>query len=104
MTGTQKLRHYSEAERSAAVNRFLVDGESVAVIVVDTGISRSTLYAWIKAARNEPDESNFTLKNFRMLETKIKRLEGMVEILQRVNCTVNAPLREKLPALEELYS
>ena len=103
MTDTQKLRHYSEAERSAAVNRFLVDGESVAVIVADTGISRSTLYAWIKAARNEPDELNFTLKNFRMLETKIKRLEGMVEILQRVNCTVNSPLKEKLPALEELY-
>lgn len=104
MESTTKQKKYSQAEKAMAIHRFIIDGESVATITADTGISRSTLYAWIKAARNEPDELNFTLKNFRMLETKINRLEGLVEILQRVNCTVNAPLSEKLPALEELYS
>ena len=94
------------------VHRFIIEGEPVATITADTGISRSTLYAWIKAAQNEPAELNFTLKNFRILETKIKRIletkikrfEEIVKILQRINCTVNAPLNEKLSALEELYS
>lgn len=42
-------------------------------------------------------------QNFRMLEAKVKRLEGIVEILQIANCTANAPLNEKLQALEELH-
>lgn len=67
-----KNRSYSESENSAAVNRFLVNSESVANIAADTGISRSTLYAWIKSAQIEPVTLDFTLKNFRMLETKAK--------------------------------
>ena len=98
-----KSRNYSESEKFAAVERFLVGGESVATIAADTGISRSTLYAWIKSAQIEPGMLEFTRKNFRMLEAKVKRLEGIVEILQIVNCTANAPLNEKLQALEELH-
>lgn len=37
------------------------------------------------------------------LENKVKRLEGKIEILKTVNCKFDAPLREKLYALEELY-
>ena len=99
-----KNRNYSESEKSAAVNRFLVNSESVADIATDTGISRSTLYAWIKSAQTDPAMLEFTLKNFRMLEAKAKRLEGIVEILQIVNCTASAPLNERLQALEELHS
>ena len=98
-----KSRNYSESEKSAVVERFLVGGESVSTIAADTGISRSTLYAWIKSAQIEPVTLDFTLKNFRMLETKAKRLEGIVKILQIANCTANAPLNEKLQALEELH-
>lgn len=98
-----KSRNYSESEKFAAVERFLVGGESVATIAADTGISRSTLYAWIKSAQIEPGMVEFTRKNFRMLEAKVKRLEGIVEILQIANCTANAPLNEKLQALEELH-
>ena len=98
-----KSRNYSESEKFAAVERFLVGGESVATIAADTGISRSTLYAWIKSAQIEPGMLEFTRKNFRMLEAKVKRLEGIVEILQIANCTANAPLNEKLQALEELH-
>lgn len=61
-----KSRNYSESEKSAVVERFLVGGESVSTIAADTGISRSTLYAWIKSAQIEPVTLDFTLKNFRM--------------------------------------
>ena len=103
MAGRAKIKNYSESEQSAAVNRFLVNSESVAEISADTGISRSTLYTWIKSAQTDPALLEFTLKNFRMLEAKTKRLEGIVEILQIVNCTANAPLNKKLQALEELH-
>ena len=78
-----KSRNYSESEKFAAVERFLVGGESVATIAADTGISRSTLYAWIKSAQIEPGMLEFTRKNFRMLEAKVKRLEGIVEIARQ---------------------
>lgn len=55
MAGRAKIKNYSESEKSAAVNRFLVNSESVADIAADTGISRSTLYAWIKSAQTDPD-------------------------------------------------
>ena len=66
-----KSRNYSESEKFAAVERFLVGGESVATIAADTGISRSTLYAWIKSAQIEPGMVEFTRKNFRMLEANV---------------------------------
>ena len=78
-----KSRNYSESEKFAAVERFLVGGESVATIAADTGISRSTLYAWIKSAQIQPGMLEFTRKNFRMLEAKVKRLEGIVEIARQ---------------------
>lgn len=59
-----KSRNYSESEKFAAVERFLVGGESVATIAADTGISRSTLYAWIKSAQIEPGMLEFTRKKF----------------------------------------
>lgn len=59
-----KSRNYSESEKFAAVERFLVGGESVATIAADTGISRSTLYAWIKSAQIEPGMLEFTRKIF----------------------------------------
>lgn len=81
MADWAKIKNYTEPKKSAAVKRFFAGGESVATIASDTGISRSTLYAWIKSAQMEPTMLEFTLKNFRMLEAKAKRLEGIVEIL-----------------------
>ncbi|MEG2080816.1 MAG: IS3 family transposase, partial [Oscillospiraceae bacterium] len=70
----------------------------------DTGIPRSTIYAWIKqTADSQLDINKVSAKNFRLLETKVARLEGIIEILQNVNCRVNDPLDVKLYALEELY-
>ena len=37
-----KSRNYSESEKSAVVERFLVGGESVSTIAADTGISSGT--------------------------------------------------------------
>ena len=103
MRGAIQRRRYSKEEKAAAINRFLVDGESVAAISTTTGISRSTLYSWIRSVQNKTTVSDFTLKNFRLLESKVKRLEGIIQILQNARCTASSPLKEKLLALEELH-
>lgn len=104
MSEKVKSKNYSSEEKASAIARYLEGGESVLSISADTGISRSSLYAWIKEERNTADTVEFSLKNFRIMVNKISRLEGIIEILQRVNCTVSSPLEEKLPAMEELYS
>ena len=43
-----------------------------------------------------------SLKNYRILETKVARLQGIIEILKKAGCSANDPLEVKLPALESL--
>lgn len=76
-------------------------GASVSEIVESLSISRSTVYKWLK--ENNNSSHNLTKSDLRKLENKVKRLEGIVEILQSVDCTANSPLDEKLTALELLY-
>ena len=104
MSEKMKSKNYSSEEKASAIARYLEGGESVLSISTDTGISRSSLYAWIKEERNTADIVEFSLKNFRIMVNRVSRLEGIIEILQRVNCTVSSPLEAKLPAMEELYS
>ena len=79
-------------------------GESVSHIVGDTGIPRSTIYNWLKPAKTAEDDCKEpTLKNFRLLENKVKRLEGIIEILKTVDCSPKDPLKVKLNALENLH-
>lgn len=74
--------------------------------MADSGFPRSTIYSWIKqfedAKKNK--KASVTVKNFRILENKVKRLEGIIEIIRRSKCSSDSPLSEKLQALEKLYS
>lgn len=92
-------------EQKQAVLESYVSGKSVSELVPETNIPRSTIYSWIAQQRNEQmgEQTKFTLHEYRKLENNVKRLEGMVEILKRVDCTVNAPLGVRLQALEALY-
>lgn len=93
---------YNESVKQSVVERYRA-GESVASILSDTGIPRSTIYAWIKASVDiGSGKKEVTLKNYRLLENKVARLQGIIEILKKVGCTVNDPLKVKLPTLEAL--
>ncbi len=93
---------YNESVKQSVVERYRA-GESVASILADTGIPRSTVYAWIKASVDiGSGKKEVSLKNYRLLENKVTRLQGIIEILKKVGCTVNDPLEVKLPALEAL--
>ena len=95
---------YTTDQRQDVITRFS-SGESVTVLSETTGIPRSTIYAWIKQNREKTQNNHLelSLKNFRLLESKVKRLEGIISILQAVNCTVQAPLSIRLNEIEKLY-
>ena len=95
-------KKYTEIEKQTVLEQFS-NGESVASIVASTGIPRSTIYAWIKASKEKNGKQDVSLRNYRTLEAKVKRLEGIIEILQKANCRISDPLKDRLNALEEQY-
>lgn len=80
-------------------------GESVATIINKEGISRSSLYLWVKqnAEKAQDKENTISVGRYKKLQQKVKRLEEIIQIYKKVNCNYNSPLKEKLYALEELY-
>ena len=95
-------KKYSDKQIHDILKRF-ADGESVANIVVSSGIPRSTVYAWIKSSKEKNSKQEVSLRNYRTLEAKVKRLEGIIEILQKADCRISDPLKDRLNALEKLY-
>lgn len=94
------MNRHSDVTKQEAINLYK-SGTPAAEIATSLSISGSTVYKWVKEQNNVPHD--LTKSSLRRLENKVKRLEGIIEILQGVNCTVSSPLNEKLDALERLY-
>lgn len=81
------------------------DGESVADVSKSCGVSRSTIYRWLsKDHLIEANEQIFSPHDIKALKRKIAKQEKIITILKTVPCTVHAPLKERLNALEQLHS
>lgn len=91
-------------EKQSLVSRYHA-GESAAEICADVGVARSTFYTWLKPYTTTTTVTGYTVsqQEFNKMKQKIQKLEQKVEILQKVNCTVSAPLQEKLQELAKLY-
>lgn len=94
------MNRYSDTIKQEAIDLYK-SGTPAANVAESLSISRSTVYKWLKEQDNVPH--NLTRSSLNLLENKVKRLKGIIEILQNVNCTVNSPLSDKLSALEGLY-
>ncbi len=94
----------TKEQKEIAVKRYL-SGESALAIISEIGISRSTLYLWVKKFREgQKDNGNvISVVSYKRLQGKVKRLEEIVGIYKTINCNYNSPLKDKLYALEELY-
>ena len=93
------MNKYTDEQKQDIINCY-VNGESVSDIATASQIPRSTIYSWIKEDQNNNGKKKeVNLRNFRALEKKVTRLEGIVEILQSIDCTVNSPLDIKLTTL-----
>lgn len=94
---------YTAEEKQSIYQRYK-NGETVAALADNTGIPRSTIYAWIQSHSKVKDrKAEISVKSVRLLENKVKRLESIIEIMHKTHCFASDPLEVKLPALEALY-
>lgn len=79
-------------------------GESVATIVKEYGIPRSTIYHWLKQYRDYSDTKDIKpQKELDNVRRKYEKSTQICEVLQLVNCTCQSPLKTRLYELEKLY-
>ena len=93
------MKKNSEYKKKKAIKRYL-DGEKVKQIAGAMKISTSTIYSWI---RQYNEKRNSIANEVTELRKLAERQQKMIEILKTVDCTVSAPLKEKLSAMEKLY-
>lgn len=94
------MNRHSDITKQEAINLYR-SGTPAAEVAILLSISKSTVYKWVKEQNNVPHD--LTKSSLRRLENKVRRLEGIIEILQSVNCSVSSPLDEKLDTLKRLY-
>ena len=94
--------HYTKETQQTAIREYR-QGKSVTEIARGIGASRSTVYNWIEKDGCAIQEKEVNLKLLRELQMRSERLKTMIEILKTVPFSaVNAPLREKLPTIENM--
>ena len=71
----------TKEQKEIAVKRYLC-GESATAIINEIGISRSTLYLWVKQFRvAKKDNGNIiSVVSYKRLQGKVKRLEEIIQI------------------------
>lgn len=95
---------YTKAMKRKAVKQYQ-DGISIDIICSNLGVAKSTLYSWIKTYKIIPTKTDaeITYRDYYDLKRRANKLQSMVEVLQKADCTCFSPLQEKLVALEKLY-
>ena len=95
---------FTDAQKKVIVAR-REKGESVRSLCSEFNIPRSTLYRWCKTYKVDIIANGipFTAKEINQMQNRIAKLTNIITILKTVNCTVSAPLRERLAALETLH-
>lgn len=81
------------------------NGTSLSAVASQCGVARSTIYRWLKEENFvETSEQVYSPSDIRAMERKVAKLEKIVAILKTVPCTIHAPLKDRLDALEQLHS
>ena len=94
------MKSYDEATKRSVIERFR-KGESVLHISKTTGISRPTIYSWIKD-KNDKSEQIVNMGDYRKLQSHCIKLENMVTILKTCGCSVYEPLQKRYDVITEL--
>lgn len=85
------------------------NGVSVKQLSTEYGICVRTIYRWAniyggnQAAEISNDPQQYSAKEYHNHVRRITKLENIISVLKTVNCTVHAPLKERLLELEQLY-
>ena len=76
---------FTNEEKQSILERYILKFESPTSIIKFVGVSKSAFYKWLSDYRTEQAEAKrkgLTLRNFYLLEAKVKRLEGIIEIIK----------------------
>ena len=93
---------YSTTEKQAVVNRYIY-GETVTSISNSTGISRGTVYSWIKRAQEEKYRCrDINLRDVHFLRQAFERQKKIIEILRLSPCSPSAPLADRYTVITNL--
>ncbi|MBP5467461.1 MAG: helix-turn-helix domain-containing protein [Clostridia bacterium] len=95
---------HPERSKTAAVNRYL-NGDTISKISQDFGISRTTVYSWIKdynATFNKGKAPNF--RYLHDLQQKCERQRIIIEILHRSPVASSEPLSKRYEVIKALSS
>lgn len=95
---------YTDQEKTTIITEYK-KGKPIQELCAEYRVCRRTIYRWAKIyCPAVPDvKCAFTIKEYDALLRRVAKLENMVAVLQTVNCTVHASLKEKLHELELLY-
>lgn len=87
-------------EKQELVARYQM-GEPVKSLCKEAGVSKSSFYEWIGQYRENRTLNGqvMTPREFEFLRRRVQKLEEMLTVLKTVECTVSAPLQEKLREL-----
>ncbi len=96
-------KKYTDNQKLYLISRYY-NGEPATDICIKEGIPRRTFYTWIKSYNTKISnfECDISVTEFYKLKQKVMKFEQIIEVLQTVECTANAPLKERLYALENL--
>jgi len=94
------VKRYTEGERAHIVALYQ-NGTAAPELCTEYGMSRSSLYGWIKQYSVVPAKSK-SAREIYLLEKEVERLRIINEILVNCGCSNTAPLQEKLQAIERL--
>lgn len=100
-------KQHSQNQKQDIINRYF-SGEGVDKLSKETGVSRSTIYSWIKVERQiqekkEAEKEAVNFKSYSQLKERVERLEGMLTILKTCGCAPHDPLPIRLIVSERLY-
>ena len=92
---------YSKEEKEQVVFDYK-NGVCISQISKSRGVSRSTVYSWIKEC--EPKEKGLTYGKYNALKSHCAKLELIIEILRKTDCIANTTLHEKYEIIKEMSS
>ncbi len=92
-------KRIGKQEKQKLVERYLC-GETVENLSKEAGVSRSSVYGWVKSYRSGIQSNPINLKEHKTLKRMLERQKLIVYILQNAPCKVNDPLRQRLKAIK----
>lgn len=100
-----------DVQMQKSVAKRCLDGERVAIVAMEMGVPKSTLYTWISKMKAELANHDRIYSENKALDPReyfkqrerITKLEGMLEVLKTASGVIDIPLADKLKILDELY-